>query len=355
MKKLFLLVLAIPFLMGAGCTTTNKTDDAAKIKELENKITVLETNNDLEITESNQVATSTEQLATTSTDKSIFRPIENTKPTPDFIPHTTQESPKTTTATSSGIRILRPAEIQIVEKDFRNDLITIYKKKLSDLTLTIEYKKISRDIHIWNADDERAHITFVNSMSADSITPAAKFGRSIKQLELEEDLKVIEMYDKFIQQLEQNQQWLENELALINNNYTLISEAEYLLRENLLNANINIEIINKVSRDISDYQYFTGVKRAELDAQILSAAQRDVAFFNQEVASMQAEINSLPTITPQRISAPISTTPTNIQCTTTHSFNTLKTVCIEIPTMKSYTCNSKYDAFWKTTTNCYAQ
>lgn len=346
MKKLGLLLL-IPLLL-AGCTTTTKTNDAAKIKELENQIEVLETNNNLETTELSEITTSTDQLTTATTSKSSFRPIEAPKTT------ATQESSKTTTATTSSFRVLRPAQPQIIEKDFRNNLIALYTDKLSYLSMKIGLLDVSKGMHEWDADEERKSIAFAEKIQNESGYNTS-FGKSIWQAELAEDLKLIEAYAKLIGQLQSTEKWLEAELNAAKTNTTAITEAEYKLRENILLLYVNQNDITKASDSIYNSIYFTYDKRAELYDEIVAAAKKDIAILNNEIASLQAEINSMPTITPPKISTPTSITPTNIQCTTRHSSNTFKTTCIEIPTMRSYVCNSSYDSFWKTTTNCYYQ
>lgn len=243
--------------------------------------------------------------------------------------------------------------LEEIEEDFRDTLIPLYTSKLAYLKKTIGFKNISRNIYKWKVEEEEAHIAFVNSM--DYAIPAAIMGKSINQRYLAEDLKIIGMYDRFIDILEVQQKWLENELNAMNNSAVIILEAEYLLKKDLLNSNINEDDIAKISSDISEYPYYTGAIRTELDDKIMAAAIADLAAAEQSIAAIQYEIDSVPNIPLPEINIAPPVIPTSVYCETTRSSGAFRTHCVETPTMKSYTCDGTITGGLSIiTTNCYS-
>lgn len=328
MKKIILMAFSL-IILGVGCNSQDTIieNQQKKIDELSKNVENLIKQN---------TETQIPYQSTINDNKNNVKQFDNIE--------------KTTAASDKLLLVDSPENTQA--KNFYNELLSLYATKNKILQRKIVMLGVLKGIHEGNAADEINSISVATKIQNDSGYDTS-YGVTIWKLELEEDNKLIVIYNKTIADLKIMQARVQDKMTSLNNNIVYVSEEEYLLQENILNTNINDNYIDTVDKYIEQNRFFTAEKRDELHSKILLAAQKDLETINQQLAALKIEKNNSPILTAPTFNISSSIVPTNINCETSNTKSGTRTVCVESPTMKSFTCETTRNVAGKELKSCY--
>ncbi|HNW20056.1 MAG TPA: hypothetical protein PKL05_02345, partial [bacterium] len=201
--------------------------------------------------------------------------------------------------------------------------------------------------------DEKDSIAFANKITSESGYDTS-FGKNIWQLQLNEDLRLIDAYQNFINELKIIQKKLQEKLVAINNGEMVaMTKSEYLLQKSIIDSIVNENTSDIIYKSISSTRFFTPAKRDILNEQIAVAVKKDIETLQQELINIRAEIAKIPTIVSLPVTRSPSSFPQRINCQTMKTLSGSKTICTEELTMNSYTCDSSKDQYGNRNESCY--
>ncbi len=325
MNKLAYLIAALCFL-GVGCSNEQQRIIAEQQKRID-ELTQLQTTSSQQIQKdvSPVAPTSLSQLAKNAGVKLNTTTVKNSLP------------PK-----------------EIAEKNFYDDTIKLYLNKVTFLEKQIKIFDIYKGIFEDQAADERDSISVAEKLQNQGVNTS--FGKAVWQAELAEDVRLIGAYNNATEQLKLTLQKLLDEIKPAGFIGSNVSKAEYLLREEALNTSINEDTIKSIPDAISKTRYFTAQKRDILHAEVLAAAEKDLATLQQQLAAIQAEIARTPPIVLPSINTSQSALPTSIHCETTHNANGYpSTSCTNMTTLQTMRCDTSYNAYGNEQKSCYSR
>lgn len=260
----------------------------------------------------------------------------------------------------------------VVEKDFKNDLLSLYDQKIKFIKVKIllrgaagsgggslAIKNAKEDIDFFEKNrraDDSQDFKEVN-------VKAVAFWKTL----IEERQKIINYEDSIISTEKQILQKLEKEKSDIDSK-VFVSETEYKLRANNLNTLIDEENFEKEyseqDKNVSNIIGYQNDTNEKFNKLMISISERDLANVQQELVTIRADIetskansayyNSLAeTLRIEREQKQIQ--PTSVSCETSYSkgIGYPSTHCTEFPTMKTMTCDTNYNVGGNAIKNCY--
>ncbi len=277
-------------------------------------------------------------------------------------------NPIAVVAKSAASKVDKKAPTQIIpEENFNGQLTELYQKKIAFLKKSISLKEIGILANKLGTQSIRDDISFSEdnlSTYGNSYSPSwmglVTNALNFWKYAVAERVAILTLEQDRIDFWNDVKEKLEKELADITPQKA-ISETEYDFRKFELNKLVDEDNLDKAYADqdiyISDKLTFLNKNNDEFHALLLSVAKKEKAETDREIAAINAEleiIRSRPipaisvSITPDQLQ------PTRVSCETMHRVNgNPSTTCIEFPSMKSMTCDTRYNVSGNAIKDCY--
>src|ERR1035437_2080121 len=264
------------------------------------------------------------------------------------------QPPSVTTKVNTSVQVTTPAP-----KDFRPDLVNLFTTKISFLKSKLALWDLLKNGRLAVIQDNQDSIArsqgyqMANGSDA-GLYNLAEYGIKLWQSEVDEDTKIIAAESTRMNAWTDIKQKLETELSTLSAGSSPVTEAEYLLRKQELDTEVNQSDFDKMVADDSALGDYLNNRDTKVEAAIMFNAERFKNNLAIQAVSLQAVAGTAPTVQP--ITAPVQTQPTSVSCETSQDvYGHMITSCVESGTMKTFTCDASTNVYGNQEKSCYWQ
>ncbi len=264
------------------------------------------------------------------------------------------QPPSVTTKVNTSVQVTTPAP-----KDFRPDLVNLFTTKISFLKSKLALWDLLKNGRLAVIQDNKDSIAgsqgyqMANGSDAD-LYNLAEYGIKLWQSEVDEDTKIIAAESTRMNAWTDIKQKLETELSTLSAGSSPVTEAEYLLRKQELDTEVNQSDFDKMVADDSALGDYLNNRDKKVEAAITFNAQNFKDGLAIQAASLQAVAGTAPVAQP--VITPTQTQPTSVHCETRQDvYGHMITSCTESSNMKTFTCDASTNVYGNQEKSCYWQ